>query len=238
MRPNDPHAEANEAVRTSQTRFGPRPVPTGDRTSGDDPYGTPVSSRIPPSGRVSPDGRHAWPEPSMAAKVIVWGGVALGVAGLTAAATMTARRLAGTDQPHARKQGPIHAPRFAEMDEDERDEVRRRVRIQALEDDREAARLRAEAALKRQRRGNVAQDLTRTATELSASLNGVARSISEAFESFRGVSRQANSILADFVVAADQLKAILNASPGPRPVVPQDRDGAGDMAGPERIHRL
>ncbi|MEE2859923.1 MAG: hypothetical protein ACU0DH_13805 [Paracoccus sp. (in: a-proteobacteria)] len=227
MRPQDPHSPPAEADRTSQTRFGPRPVPDGHLT--DDPT---ARHRIPSASRgLSKDA-------STATKVIVWGGMALGVAGLTAAATMTARKLIGPRHPAPRIQGPVHAPRFAEMTEAERDEVRRRVRAQALEDDRESARLRVEAAEARHPRGNFAQDLTRTATELTDSLNGVAQSISDAFESFRGVSRQANSILGDFVVAADQLKAILNGSPGPQPVAPEDRRPAAEPEDPDRMHRL
>ena len=233
MHANDPHPDLTEADRTSQTRFGPRPVPDGHRSAGQ--HGAGGTRRIPPHGPVSPDGRHARPRPSTAAMVIVWGGVALGVAGLTAATAIAARRLTGTDEPAPRPRGPVRAPRFAEMNEDEREEMRRRVRAQALEDDRQAARLRADAARTRRPRGNVAQDLTRTATELTDSLNGVARSISDAFDSFRGVSRQANSILADFVVASDQLRAILHGSPGPRPGRPPEREGGED---PDRMHRL
>ncbi|WP_265501038.1 hypothetical protein [Paracoccus beibuensis] len=223
MRPHDPTLPPIEADRTSHTRFEPRPIPDGHRTE---------------DAPLSRDGRHARPAPSTTATVIVWGGVALGVAGLTVAATMAARRLAGTDRPAPRMHGPTHAPRFADMDEVERDEIRRRVRAQAMNDERAAARLRAEAAQTRHPRGNIAQDLTRTAAELTNSLNGVATSISQAFESFRGVSRQANSILADFVIAADQLKSILNAGPGPRPVAPENRPEAAGADDAARMHRL
>lgn len=221
-RPTDSHPGLTEADRTSQTRFGPRPVPKGHRTASPYAHRKMVSSKIPPSGKVSPDGRHAWPQPSTAAKVIVWGGVALGFAGLSAAAVLIGRSLMGSDDraPAADRPAPV-APRFAQMEEDEREAMRRRVRAQARLDGQHAARLRAKAS---QGRGNVAKDLTRTATDLSSSLSGVAQSLTSAFDSFRGVSRQATTIVGEFVAAADQLRAILNGAPGPRPGEGSNRD--------------
>lgn len=68
--------------------------PHGFRPSGPD-----ESRRIPPHGPVSPDGRHAWPQPSRASRLIVYGGVALAAAGLTAGAVLLGRKLAGSDAP-------------------------------------------------------------------------------------------------------------------------------------------
>lgn len=237
-RPHDPHPELTEADRTSQTRFGPRPVPEGHKTASPYPHRKMVSSKIPPSGRVSPDGRSAWPEPSTAAKVVVWGGVALGMAGIAAAASLAVRALSGDDRApepayRPRNGGPRPvAPRFAELDEDDREAVRRRVRAQARDDSRHAARLRAEAG--RGRGGNIAKDLTRTATDLSEGLNGVAQSLVGAFQSFRGVSHQATSIVGDFVAAADQLRAVLNGAPGPQPKAPGTSDPARPLRADDR----
>ncbi|WP_410216869.1 hypothetical protein [Paracoccus sp. (in: a-proteobacteria)] len=253
-RPNDPDTETTEADRTSQTRFGPRPVPKGHRTASPKGQRKTTSSRIPPSGKVSPDGRRAWPEPSMTAKVVVWGGVALGVAGLAAATSLAARALIGSDDPAPRRSSRDHdrqrmAPRFATMDEDERDEIRRRVQDQAREDARQTARLRAEAgrgsarphaaaAKARPQPGNVAKDLTKTANELSQSLNGVAQSLVAAFTAFRGVSQQATTIVGDFVTAADQLKAILRGGAGQRPDPVQDPAREPAQRDDDRMHRL
>jgi len=233
-RPHDPHPELTEADRTSQTRFGPRFVPEGHRTPSPFPHRKMVSSAVPPSGNVSPDGKENWPEPSLGAKIVVWGGMALGVAGITAASAIAARKLIGSDHaPAARPRGPAPvAPRFAELDEDEREAMRRRVRAQAREDSTQAARLRSQAGQGREK-ANFAKDLTRTATELTDGLNGVAQSLVTAFDSFRGVSRQATTIVGDFVAAADQLKSMVNGAPGPKPVQPDQPKRPDD-----RTHRL
>ncbi|TJZ91537.1 hypothetical protein FA743_10555 [Paracoccus gahaiensis] len=221
--PYDAHPEMTEADRTSQTRFGPRPVPKAHKTASPYAHRKMVSSRIPPSGKVSPDGKQSWPEPSTTAKVVVWGGVALGVAGIAAAISMAVQSLSGDDDAPAprrradgaRSNGPRPAaPRFAEMDEDDREAMRRRVRAQALEDNHRSAQARSKAG---RGKANVAKDLTRTATDLSQGLNGVAQSLLAAFQSFRGVSHQATGIVGEFVAAADQLRAIMNGGAGPRP---------------------
>lgn len=198
-RPQTPRPPLTEADRTSQTRFGPRPVPAGHRG---------------PQPRRMDD-------TSTVAKAVVWAGVALGMAGVTAAAAIAARKLAGTDDAPRAAYRPAAAPRFAHLEEDEREAMRRRVRAQAREDNAHAARLRAKAS--RSRSGNFAKDLTRTATDLSDGLNGVAQSLAGAFQSFRGVSSQATTIVGDFVAAADQLRAILNGAPGPNPGPVQQR---------------
>lgn len=245
-RPHDPHADQTEADHTSQTRFGPRPVPKGHHPAGQSRHRKMESSKIPPSGRVSPDGRHVWPTPTLTARAIVWGGVALGIAGLTAATAITARKLIGTDDPDGRslQRGatPV-APRFADLDEDDREAMRRRVREQAREDSRTKALLRAEAGRSRPRRGNFAQDLTQTANELSQGLNGVAQSLTTAFNAFRGVSQQANGIVDDFVVAADKLRAVVASGISAEPAAPhQAPDAASDGHRPTgdriRTHRL
>lgn len=50
------------------------------------PAGPDESRAIPPRSPVSPGGNTTWPRPSLAARIMVYGGVALGVAGVTAAA--------------------------------------------------------------------------------------------------------------------------------------------------------
>lgn len=218
--PNDIPAGPTEADRTSQTRFGPRPVPQpGLKQPG--LKQPPLKRRDGQTPRrIITNGREAFPEPSTTAKAVVWGGVALGFAGLTAATALVVRKLTddGTeDRPAYRpSQGPATAPRFAHLEDDEREAMRRRVRAQAQEDARHAAQLRARAARGR-KKPNAAHSLTRTATDLSQGLNGVAQSLVSAFQSFRGVSHQATSIVGEFVAAADQLRSILNGAPGPRP---------------------
>ncbi|MBK4215292.1 hypothetical protein JJJ17_05060 [Paracoccus caeni] len=206
--------QMTEADRTSETRFGPRPVPEGHRKAADYPYHDRVSSRVIPSGRVSPDGRSAYPTPSLTSKILVFGGVALGVAGATAGAVLAARKIAGLiggDQDNARgSRRASVAPRFAELDEDEREAMRSRVRAQSRHDSREAARLRAEASRKRDRpRRNVAREMTDTANDLSSGLDGLGKALFSAFTGFRSVAGQATGIVSEFAAAADQLRNIL-----------------------------
>ena len=233
-----------EADVTSHTRFGPRPVPKGHRTSSRFPRPATKSSRIIPTAPMSPDGRSAYPTPSLSTKIVVWGGVALGVAGATAGAITAARKIAGmieSDPPKSRPRSIRNetalAPRFTDRDEEEREAIRRRARQQAREDSEEVARLRAEAARRRNppKRGNVAKDLTRTATDLSSGLEGVARSLSSAFDAFRGVASQASGIVAEFALAADAVRNALHGD-GKTATKPDASVPRGDDA--SRPHRL
>lgn len=223
MSRHDPHSPLTEADRDSETRFGTRPVPEGHRTASPYPHRKMVSSAIPPSGKVSPDGRRIWPEPSLAAKIIVWGGIAAGVAGVTAAAAIAARKLAGHDRPHDTLPRQTIAPRFAAIDEDEREEMRRRVRAQAREDSRAAAKLRAGASRRRSGGGNAARNLTATANDLSGGLNGVVQSVLGAFDAFQRVAGQARGILGEFTAAADQIRSMGGDSREPTRTAPRPR---------------
>lgn len=236
---NDDDRPQTEADHTSETRFGPRPVPEGHRV----PRGAPQPRRVIPSGSPS-DGRSAYPHPSTGAKIAVWGGIGLGVAGGTAAAVLAIRKIAEalSDDPrplsstrhHA---APSSAPRFARLDEDEREAMRRRVRAQDREDREEIARLRAEATQARssaaprikRKKANFAESLIDTSTRLSQSLEGVAKSMALAVESFRGVATQATGIVQEFAGTAEQLRAALRGEP-----VSDVRRSKDD----ERTHRL
>lgn len=200
------------------------------------------------SRHIPPHPREPLTPPAMRAgldtgsKLLVWGGIALGVAGLTAGAILATRRL--TSGPAPEKERPQRsdryegrnehavAPRFAEMDEEEREAIRRRVRARARADERVFEGKRAEASRRRSDtpRKNIAQDLTETANDLSASLTGVAGSVATAFESFRGVASQASGIIGEFAVVADQLRRILHGAEPAR----QAPDRADPQREPER----
>lgn len=227
---NPPHL--TEADRLSHTRFGPRPVPEG---------------HIPASGRSL----SRQPETTLSTKIIVWGGVALGVAGATAAALTAARKIADVtrDDPRPRRWQTYYgdrmtgmAPRFAELDEADREAIRKRVRAQAREDAQNAAKQRAEAGRKRDTirgSGNFAHDLTRTAGDLSNSIDGVTNSLVKAFDSFRGVALQSGRILSEFAAAAEQIRSIMGRTPPSqaRPEEPERRD-AKMHATQDRLHKL
>lgn len=212
---DDPHR--NDAARDSNTRFGPRKVPADQRLDG--PYqGRPQhSSRIIPSGDVSPDGRSAWPQPSLTAKIIVWGGVAAAAAAVTAGGVIALRRISGMDRDAASQvitgQRSAHdlAPRFSDLDEDAREAVRGRVRARARDDSRRAAAVRANAAkLRSPPRRNAAVELTDTATGLASGLNGLMVSLQSAFDGFRSVAAQASGIVTEFTAAAEQLRNLMH----------------------------
>lgn len=214
---HNPH-NLTEADRTSQTRFGPRPVPEGHKTASPYPHRPMQSSRVIPSGPMSPDGKSAYPTPSTASKIVVWGGVALGVAGLTAGAVMVARKLSEPSRDErsrrpvgsqARGHGTL-APRFDDLDEDEREEMRRRVRSRARLDQAQAAQMRALAARGRHPgSGNVARDLSHTASDLSTSIEGLTGSLLSAFNGFRSVATQATGLVGEFAAAAEQVRSLL-----------------------------
>lgn len=229
MQHDDDIHDMTEADRTSQTRFGPRPVPKGHRTASPYPHKPMKSSRIPPSGPVSPDGRSVWPIPSLAARIVVWGGVAAAAAAVSAGLVIATRKLTEDRPRHAdaapRRKSAGLAPRFADLDDDEREEMRRRARAQARADQRRAAGLRAKASRGR----DAASSLTERATGLSASLNGVTDSLLSAFNGFRSVATQAGEIVAEFGAAAELVRNILQPRPPREDARPQEDD---------RTHRL
>ena len=154
-------------------------APAGDDRRGEAPNSPYESRRIPPSGDVSPDGQRIWPRPSLAAKVLVWGGTGIAAAALTAGTILAARRLgeiAGggshhrEDAPRPQSRAaaappvrtappassPAHlAPRFADLADEARDAMIARSRHRELEDALAAAEMRAKAAEEALRRARI-----------------------------------------------------------------------------------
>ena len=116
--------------------------------------------------------------------------------------------------------------------------MRARVHRQEHEDRREVARLRDEASRRRSpshrkaKKANFAEGLIETATKLSESLEGVAKSMAMAVESFRSVAGQATGIVQEFAGAADQLRSALR---GENQAAATTRRPHGDD---DRNHRL
>lgn len=221
---DDSHS-LTEADRTSQTRFGPRPVPKGHRRADTAGLSPARSSHIPPDSPQSPDGSEAWPTPSLTAKIIVWGGVGVAAAAATAGAIMATRKLAeaisggGISQPVGRA-APAQPRRLSVPEDPQRGEPRPNP---APRTPRGPARGR-----------NFAADLTETATGLSEGLNDVTRSLNQAFSGFRSVAEQANAIVGEFVRAADQIRGMKDRGDV------QDQAAAHRHPDPEdaRRHRL
>lgn len=155
------------------------------------------------TGKTEPGA--AGPASGAVGQLLIWGGVALGVAGVTAAGVIAARRLTdranGDDpRPHMGKGGgrddqpaPGHGP--------------------AAATDRDPGNSQ-----------DLAVELTDKANRLSDGLNGVVRTIIAAFESLRMVADQSARLLEDFAVVADQVNDILQGSSRP----PHRDDEAGD----------
>ncbi|WP_323715830.1 hypothetical protein [Paracoccus aminovorans] len=206
------------ADETSQTRFGPRPVPPGHHP----PHERQEARRTPPHGDVSPDGQRPWPHPSRGAKWLVWGGTALTAAALTAGTVYAARHLAdalGDDKPrsHSKKARPHAGETAARLAHAGRatDQVPRR-------------RSRAP-------RQSLMQEIESNTASLTQGVDNVMRALTSAVIGFREVAGQAGGIMREFGDAAALVQDILgrNRAEAPRqrpahadPPRPSDRHGA------------
>lgn len=203
-----------------------------------------AARRTIPSGRVSPDGKRAWPQPSLTSRILVYGGMGIVAAAATAGAVLAVRAgvdaIAGDDEDRAveaarqraraRRTGPAGASYrttragFAHMDRDAaRETERRRAEQQRAERDR-AARMRREAARRRASRrsphgdGSVVESVNETVSSVTGGVRDVLATVTAAIEGFRSVASQASEVMADFNSAADQVKAMIEpAAPRRRP---------------------
>ncbi|KRW93618.1 hypothetical protein [Paracoccus sp. MKU1] len=223
------HTEADE---TSQTRFGPRPVPEGHRR----PPGPVESRRIPPHGDVSPDGSRPWPRPSRGAKWLVLGGTGLAAAALTAGTVLAARHvldLVSQDGPPSRRRGTQAEPaatgrRAMPVGAGQQDEeTRRPVRIRP-----QAERDRTPRPARRPPRQNLLQEVEANTASLTSGVENVMRALTAAVTGFRTVAGQASTIMQEFGDAAAMVRDIIDRRPGAPPsrtrsqARPDDRHGA------------
>lgn len=209
------HTEADE---TSQTRFGPRPVPEGHRR----PSGPMESRRIPPHGDVSPDGSHPWPHPSPGAKWLVWGGTGLVAAALTAGTVIAARHLidlvSEKDGDPRRPAAPRDSlpPRYAASGRDMREPPapRRPERIRA-----EAKPGRPPRPARRAPRQGLLQEVEANTASLTHGVENVMQALTAALTGFRTVAGQAGTIMREFGDAATLVREIIDR----KPAAPQPR---------------
>lgn len=233
----------------SDRQTDPKPDETEAETALREPT---HSSRIPPSD-PGPYERAMHPDapargPALTGKILYYGGAGVLAAAATAAVILAARKLTERDRHapaarHPRRERTL-APRFAELSEAEREEIRRHAREQARADRNRAARLRAMAARERAApRRNVARDLTETADNLSGSIHGLIGALTSALTGFRQVAQQAGGIMRDFSDAADGLRDLMER-PGDRSKGGASPDAAeggavADESRPrDRTHRL
>ncbi|AGT07831.1 hypothetical protein JCM7686_0722 [Paracoccus aminophilus JCM 7686] len=211
----------------------------GSRPAQDEPFafGSPYESRrIPPSGDVSPDGSRIWPQPSTTSKLLVWGGMGIAAAALTAGAVIAGRHVGemirGEDKPQPRAPRPnparpdevrmaTLAPRYAELSPAERDALRNRNRQREYEEELRIARARAEAAERaleaergrprpsRRRRADFMREVERNTRHLSGSVDSAMGSFGAAFSGFRAVATQAAGLVSEFGTAAKLIRGMM-----------------------------
>lgn len=178
------------------------------------PTGPDESRPVPPHGPVSPDGRHVWPQPSQTARVVVYGGVVLGAAGLTAAAVLLGRRRMGSDGPARPAAAP---PVFAPLPEPPP----------------------APTVAPRPRRRPARHPVRRLA-DLTHAVRDASGFITMALAGFRSVANNAEGLSQQFHGLADAWRAATRdgkeaAAPGRRDFRAGPRDPA---PGSDRFHRL
>lgn len=173
------------------------------------PGGPDESRRVPPHGPVSPDGRQAWPQPSQTARVVVYGGVVLAAAGLTAATVLLGRKLMGSDEPAPPPPAPARMATPAQY----------------------AAQPAPQPASPRRRRRNPVLRLA----ELTRAVQDATSFIGMALTGFRSVAEQAQGLGDQFRSVAEAWHAGPQDSK-PAPGHPDLR--AEPAPGDDRLHRL
>lgn len=210
-RDNQPQRDSRDAGQTdadvtSETRFGPRPVPAGHRR----PSGAYESRHIPPSGDVSPDGRRAYPRPSRFAKWVVWGGTGIAAAALTAGTVFATRQLCDLIDdrkaksptprtPPAPKPAPAAQPlRFSTRENASQEPAPEPVRPEP-----------APRPSARRPSNNIMKEIQTNTADLTDTVDNVMRSLTSAMTGFRGVAAQASSIVREFGDAAELVRNII-----------------------------
>lgn len=209
-----PDMPQTEADSTSDTRFGPRPVPPGHHR----PQDPPKARRIPPHGAVSPDGRRPWPKPSKSAKWLSWGGTALTAAALTAGTVIAARQVIHMLSDDKPRRAPSHNPP-------------RRAQGFAAAPPAPAPKPRRRAP-----RVGLMQEIESNTASLTQGVENVMQAVTAGMTGFRTVSGQASAIMREFGDAAALVQTMLGrnrpttearpSAPRPSQPRPQDRHGA------------
>ena len=239
-------------------------APAGDDRRGEAPNSPYESRRIPPSGDVSPDGQRIWPRPSLAAKVLVWGGTGIAAAALTAGTILAARRLAeiagggshhreDAPRPQSRAaaapvrtappaSSPAHlAPRFADLADEARDAMIARSRHRELEDALAAAEMRAKAAEEALRRARIearSKARHRARPKAQSLLSEVESNTRKIGSSAESTINSLGAALTGFRAVAGQAGSIISDFEGAakliRSLFAQGKEAAGEAAGRAR----
>lgn len=222
-----PRTKAQQSARTEGTG---EIHTTHDGLGPDSPHpahGSEEPRHIPPHGDVSPDGRRPWPQPSPAAKWLVWGGTGLAAAALTAGTVIAARHLLGAmsgdgTSPRPSRPPRESAPRFSEAPSRKHEHSRQHSDAGKPGSGRQNAHIQAETMRKQprqQRRPSLMQEVEYNTESLSNSINHVMHSLNMAVAGFRDVAGQASMIVREFGDAAELVRGVLNRKadkPAPR----------------------
>ncbi|SMO57403.1 hypothetical protein [Paracoccus laeviglucosivorans] len=201
-----PDAPLTDADVTSETRFGPRPVPEGHRR----PHEHHDHRRIPPHGDVSPDGSRVWPRPSASARWLVWGGTALAVAGATAGAVIAARHIAQALGDDDKPRRPAQPRGFADTGARMAPPGPPPSSGKPWHDEPHGRR-------GPRRRPRLMDEVQDNAASLSGSVDGMMRSLTTALSGFRTVAGQAGAIMREFGDAADLVRGVMGHDDGDKP---------------------
>lgn len=217
-----PSVPFGEPIDRSQETYRPSPYP---------------SQKPLPHGRVSPDGRRAWPEPSLTSRVLVWGGAAIAAAALTAGGILAVRKVAdmvtGNDEidrdaDRAAEQARERVWKAARGEHDPeppRDHPRRRAeqpreRMRAPSSDRPTG---PRGPRRSSQPSSFLGEIEQTAQRMTHGIQGVASALSSAVAGFRSVAGQAESVVREFTATADQIRSLLGSA-GTPPAKAKPRD--------------
>lgn len=190
------------------------PVDRSQETYRAAPY---ESRRVPPSGKVSPDGRSAYPAPSTGAKIVTLGGAAIAAAALTAGGVLAVRKIAdmvsGNDRLDRRADDAAERARERVYD-DARGQPRAKPRASGHDHAAPASSRTDRAPAPRRapppRRQNFVEDVEQTAQRLNGGILGVIGSIGAAITGFRTVAAQAEGVVREFHATADSIRHFLD----------------------------
>ncbi|MBA4492087.1 hypothetical protein [Paracoccus sp. S1E-3] len=211
-------------------------------------------SRRPPEAQAAPRTRgHS--------KLVLWGGIGLAAGVSLLAARTLAEALAGDAEDRPRPKGGRRgslAPRFADMDEDDRRALRARARAEVLDFEERAADLR-EAALRERRekeraararhrkraRRSMMSDIGSSAVKLATGITTLIAAANAAMDGLQQVSGRTGGIMQDLSDTADKLRGFFDGGrPAPAtPPAPPAQQATADAApapepGRDRTHRL
>ncbi|MDS9467748.1 hypothetical protein RGQ15_09235 [Paracoccus sp. MBLB3053] len=204
--PERGEANLTDADVTSETRFGPRPVPKGHRPARD----RLESRRIPPHGEVSPDGSRAYPRPSRLAKWMVLGGTGIAAAALTAGTVLAARQLSdmlgGDGRAKRRPQWPYRPD----------DAPTPRMHLSEPAEPEPTSQKSTSRPGRKRPRASLMDEIEANTATLTHSVDNVMRTVTSAVAGFRAVAAQSSEIVREFGDAADLVRDILerNSSSG------------------------